>query len=417
MPPRRRHEGLPEGIYARHRKNCPNAGEPDWSCGCPPSYQAQAWSKRDGRRPTKTFPRLDEARSWRDDTRTALGAGKVVGSRKLTLLRAAEDFMVAATAGVVRNRSRKPYKPSVLRSYRTALDLRVLPDYGAHPIVDLRRSDWQRFITALDGQGLAPSTIRNSLDPVRAIYRWLISLDELDVNQTRGLEFPADEDARERVAAPGEGASLIAALDYPERGIYATAMYTGGRRGELQAVDDDDVDLDANLIRIEYGWDQEAGRVPVKTKAGNRTLPIPNVLRPILLDHRMRRPWRDGLFFGRTADAPFTPSTIRRRAREAWGWKQVPNPIKVAVPKQVWVKARDDALEPIGLHECRHTFASLMIAAGIRAERNPVAIAKQLCTLMGHASITQTLDRYGHLFPGSEGEAAAALDAYLEGQG
>jgi hypothetical protein len=63
------------------------------------------------------------------------------------------------------------------------------------------------------------------------------------------------------------------------------------------------------------------------------------------------------------------------------------------------VKARDDALEPIGLHECRHTFASLMVAAGIRAERNPVAIAKQLCTLMGHASITQTLDRYGHLFP------------------
>jgi hypothetical protein len=48
-------------------------------------------------------------------------------------------------------------------------------------------------------------------------------------------------------------------------------------------------------------------------------------------------------------------------------------------------------------------------------EAAAVAIAKQLCTLMGHASITQTLDRYGHLFPGSEGEAAAALDAYIEG--
>ena len=33
---------------------------------------------------------------------------------------------------------------------------------------------------------------------------------------------------------------------------------------------------------------------------------------------------------------------------------------------------------------------------------------------IGHASITQTLDRYGHLFPGSESEAASALDAYLE---
>jgi len=33
---------------------------------------------------------------------------------------------------------------------------------------------------------------------------------------------------------------------------------------------------------------------------------------------------------------------------------------------------------------------------------------------MGHSSITITLDRYGHLFPGNEGEAAGLLDAYLE---
>ena len=33
---------------------------------------------------------------------------------------------------------------------------------------------------------------------------------------------------------------------------------------------------------------------------------------------------------------------------------------------------------------------------------------------MGHANISITLDRYGHLMPGGEGEAAALLDAYLE---
>lgn len=38
---------------------------------------------------------------------------------------------------------------------------------------------------------------------------------------------------------------------------------------------------------------------------------------------------------------------------------------------------------------------------------------KALQTFMGHASITVTLDRYGHLFPGSESEAAVLLDAYL----
>ncbi len=65
-------------------------------------------------------------------------------------------------------------------------------------------------------------------------------------------------------------------------------------------------------------------------------------------------------------------------------------------------------MTPIGFHEGRHTYASLMIAAGVNA--------KALATFMGHRSITTTLDRYGHLFPGSEGEAAALLDAYLEGE-
>ena len=47
-----------------------------------------------------------------------------------------------------------------------------------------------------------------------------------------------------------------------------------------------------------------------------------------------------------------------------------------------------------------------MIAAGVNA--------KALSTFMGHANISMTLDRYGHLMPGAEGEAAVLLDAYLD---
>ena len=46
-----------------------------------------------------------------------------------------------------------------------------------------------------------------------------------------------------------------------------------------------------------------------------------------------------------------------------------------------------------------------MIAAGVNA--------KALSTYMGHANISITLDRYGHLMPGNEEEAAGMLDAYL----
>jgi len=49
-----------------------------------------------------------------------------------------------------------------------------------------------------------------------------------------------------------------------------------------------------------------------------------------------------------------------------------------------------------------------MIAAGVNA--------KALSVYMGHASLTITVDRYGHLMPGNEEEAAAAglLDGYLQ---
>jgi integrase len=47
----------------------------------------------------------------------------------------------------------------------------------------------------------------------------------------------------------------------------------------------------------------------------------------------------------------------------------------------------------------------MMIEAGVNA--------KALSSYMGHSSLTITFDRYGHLMPGNEEQAAALLDAYL----
>jgi integrase len=112
-------------------------------------------------------------------------------------------------------------------------------------------------------------------------------------------------------------------------------------------------------------------------------VPIARVLRERLIAHRLRSGRADGLVFG-NGRTPFDDGQVRRRSVRTW---------KAA------------GLDPIGLHECRHTFASLMIAAGVNA--------KALSTYMGHSSITITLDRYGHLMPGSEEQAAELLDAYL----
>jgi integrase len=57
----------------------------------------------------------------------------------------------------------------------------------------------------------------------------------------------------------------------------------------------------------------------------------------------------------------------------------------------------------------RHTAASLAIAAG--------ASVKGVQSMLGHASATLTLDRYGHLFDGHDAEPLERLDqAFTEGK-
>jgi integrase len=266
--------------------------------------------------------------------------------------------------------------------------LRVLPQLGDLRLADIRRSDLQAFADQLLGDGLSPSYIQTTLLPLRAIYKRAIGRDELAVNPCVGLELPAIRGHRERYATPEEAEALIAAAPKQDRAIWATAFYAGLRLGELRALRAQDVDLAAGVIHVEAGWDPAEGRIALKSRAGRRRVPIPAVLRDYLLDHRATVK-RDGaeLAFGSTPESPFTANRLQARADTAW---------------------EEAGLERVTPHECRHTFASLMIAAGVNA--------KALSTFMGHATISVTLDRYGHLMPGSEAEAADLLDGYLGAQ-
>jgi integrase len=165
---------------------------------------------------------------------------------------------------------------------------------------------------------------------------------------------------------------LLAALPDADRAVWATAMYAGLRRGELMALRWEDVDLSAGVIRVERSYDPPSRQFVVpKSRAGLRRVPIASVLREHLAAGRLRSCRSTGLAFGRDGAAPFDDRAVKVRADRAW---------------------RAAGLVPIGLHECRHTFASLMIAAGVNA--------KALSTYMGHANVSITLDRYGHLMPG-----------------
>jgi integrase len=370
------------GIRLRHGKLCPSRS--GGACRCRPTYQANVWSARDGKRIFKTFATLAEAKAWRSEAHVALRRGTMRAASSGTLREAADAWLEGVKSGAIRNRSGHAYKPSAIRGYETALVTRVLPALGGVRLSEIRRVDLQDFADRLCADGLDPSTVRNTLMPLRAIFRRAVARGNVAVNPTSGLELPAMEGARDRIAAPAEAAALLAALPERDRALWATAMYAGLRRGELLALRWDDVELAAGVIHVERSWDAKEGAVGPKSRAGRRTVPIPAVLRDYLVEHKLRSGRHVGLVFGTSYTQPFTPSNVRKRANAAWNRA---------------------GLEPIGLHECRHTFASLMIAADINA--------KALSAYMGHSSVTITLDRYGHLMPGNESEAAARLDVYL----
>jgi integrase len=394
------------GIYRVHQRGCAHkAGK---GCRCPRNYQAAVFDARARKLIRKNFTDLGAARTWREDTAGAIRSGKLRAPTSTTVAQAAEVLVAGMRDGSVLDRSGKPYKPATTRGYARSLRLRVLPAFGDRRLSELVRRDVQRFVDQLRAEGCAPSTIQNTLNPLQVICRRAVRDDEMAVDPTDGLELPAVRGRRERIAGPAEAARLIAALPESERALWATAFYAGLRRGELRALRWSDVDLDGGVIHVCRGWDDdpEVGEIEVKSDAGRRRVPLVGVLRELMTTHRETTS-RDGndLVFGRTAELPFIPTTIRRRALSSW--KRANKRIAEEAERAGRDVAPEELHESLTPHEARHCAASYLIAAGL----NP----KELSVYIGHSDVRTTFNRYGHLMPGGEKEAVAKLDAFFGG--
>ena len=112
------------------------------------------------------------------------------------------------------------------------------------------------------------------------------------------------------------------------------AIKSGLRLGELGALRWDDIDTSSGLIRVERALDARGGAIDVKSRAGRPSVPI-----VALLQHELNTiPRRGDLVLGDAACQPAAVS-MPRIAQRVWERKQ---------------------LEPIGLHEARHTFANFL---------------------------------------------------------
>ncbi len=374
------------GIRQVHSRRCPRRSERDARCRCSPGYEASVWDAAAGRRLRRTFRSERAAKAWRADTTRGINRGEVTAARAPTVRAAGEALVAGMRAGSVRNRSGRPFKPSVVEGYEASLIQLGLPGSRRAPPGRRPPPACQALADRLVADGKRPSTVRNVLMPLRVIFRRGIRDGVVVVNPTSELDLPADTGRRDRFATPAEAAALLAVLDPGDRAAWALALYAGLRLGEVRALEWSEVDLDAGELHVRRAWCNRTKQMTApKTPAAERMVPVAGELRQILLEYRLLTGRvGGGLVVSRRGGGVESADALADRAERAWN---------------------ASSLEPLSMHDARHTYASLMILAGV-----PITA---LARFMGHTSITTTVDRYGHLYPTERRTAAAALDRLL----
>ena len=251
-----------------------------------------------------------------------------------------------------------------------------------------------------DGKGgLAPKTIRNIHGILSHALGKAVRWKYIASNPATGVTLPKVEHKELQVLTKKDMARLLHELE--GRRIYMLVLLaatTGMRRGEVLALKWSNVNLDEGWLRVVLSLEQTKAGLRLKdakTKHGRRKISLPSITVQALRAHMMKQSeelLRLGV--GRDNDA-LVFTTVDGQMRNPWSLSDEFSTIvrKLAIPY-------------ISFHGLRHTHISHLLEDG-----HPI---KTVSSRAGHASVSITLDIYGHLLPDSQERLAAAYGADLE---
>ncbi len=204
-----------------------------------------------------------------------------------------------------------------------------------------------------------------------------------------------------RPLSPEQARRLLEAVRGGDRleALYVLAITTGMRQGELLGLKWEDVDLEAGTVQVRRTLSTRVGKGfsfgPPKTAKGRRSIKLPEVAKGALGRHlsaqleektELKGLWEDnGLVFTTRVGTP-----VGRQELVARSFKPLLS--KAGLPD-------------IRFHDLRHTCATLLLGKGVHV--------KFVQELLGHATISITLDTYSHVLPGMGDAAAGAMDETL----
>ena len=260
-------------------------------------------------------------------------------------------------------------RPSTLSTYRWLLDYHLLPAFGDRALTTLTPKDIQAYL-AEKVQQVAPKTVNHGLVLLKEILEAAVAWGRVPTNPAKQVRKAAVPHREATLWTAAEIQRFLVAADDTWRPLFLTAVFTGLRLGELQAMawtSQNRPNFTTNKIEVTCSYNDRTRRLgPPKSERSVRTVDIVPSVRQTLL--ALQQSETGPLVFSGERGGPMPPSVLARAFH--------------ATIKRAGV-AR------IRFHDLRHTFASLLIMAG----KHP----KYICSQMGHHSAAFTLDTYGHL--------------------
>ena len=242
--------------------------------------------------------------------------------------------------------------------------------------VQLRRLNKQDIQTAVDSFKENPRTAQIFKMTLNRICESAINDLIISRNPCRGVLLPKYKAKEKRALTQIElDAIKTADLDAEERLFISLLYYCGLRRGEVLALGRADIDLNRGVLTVNHSLaipDNKGYLKAPKTKTSRRSVPIPAELRDQLAaySYDLYLFTRNDDFFTRSAFRKFWTRIIRK-LNEAAGDGSI------------------DRVQGLTPHVFRHNYASLLYKQNVDI--------KTAQKLLGHSTITVTMDIYTHL--------------------
>jgi len=377
-------------VAKRHAKDCRSRQHKSARCNCDGKWRARyPHPSPPPNRPTaqieRTFRHRKDAEAWLAEQTHNL----LIGTHVLPQL----QETTYGTLADAWQQTWRSIEPKTAAGYRSILATHLLPEFGATQLQHLTPQRIDAYLTRLTERGVSPGTQRNIFAALRTSLNTAVGLRLVATNPTQGIRPPRPTRKPMLYLTAEEVHRLANALADEHRVLVYTAAYTGLRAGELLALTRADFNPLHRTVHVHRALKEVNGVLsfgPTKTHT-SRTVSLPAFLAKMLAAH-LDRPHSVASGAGPTELIFSGPDGSPLRHGNFYRYVFRPA-VVAALPHKSQLR----------FHDLRHTAASLAIAAG--------AHPKLIQARLGHASITTTLDRYGHLFPSVEEALAEALDA------